>query len=106
MNARLATVAISLAFGVWEATDILDTGVVAGVFSVLFLVSALCLYRRSSRWSAVLIGLLCTVEASQAHTWKDASTFAKDAAMFLGSAGIVAALAFLVLAISPKGATQ
>jgi hypothetical protein len=106
MNARLPLVAIALTFGVWEATDILDTGVIAGVFSVLFLVSAVWLYRRSSRWAAVLIALLCSVEASQAHTWKDAGAFAKVAAEVLGTAGIVAAIAFLVLSIRPKGATQ
>jgi hypothetical protein len=106
MNARNALVAIALTFGVWEATDILDTGAVAAVFSTLFLVSAVWLYRRSSRWAAVLIALLCSVEASQAHTWKDAGTFAKDFAMVLGSAGILVALAFLALSIRPKGATQ
>jgi hypothetical protein len=106
MNVRIALVAIALTFGVWEATDIPHTGIPAVVFSILFLVSAICLYRLSSRWPAVLIALLCSVEASQAHTWKDAGTFEKDFAMVLGSAGIVVALAFLVLSIRPKGATQ
>jgi len=106
MNVRLALVAIALTFGVWEATDIPHTGIPAAVFSVLYLVSAVWLFRRSSRWAAVLIALLCSVEASQAHTWKDAGTFDEDFAMVLGSAGILVALAFLVLSIRPKGATQ
>ena len=106
MTARLALVAIALSFGVWEATDIPDTGIPAIVFSVLFLVSAVSLYRHSSRWAALLVALLCSFEASQAHTWKDAGTLEKDFAMALGSAGILAALAFLVLTIRPKGATR
>jgi hypothetical protein len=106
MNVRIALVAIALAFGVWEATDIPHTGIPAAVFSVLFLVSAVWLYRRSSRWAALLIALLCSVEASQAHTWKDVGELTKVAAEVLGTAGIVVAIAFLVLSIRPKGATQ
>jgi hypothetical protein len=96
MNARLALLAVALGFGVWEAVDTLDTGAPAAIFSVLFLGAALWLHRRSSRIAAIVIALLCSVEASQAHTWKDAGPAAKDTAMVLGSAGILAAVAFLV----------
>ena len=95
MNIRLTVVAVALVFGVWEAVDTLDTGAPAALFSVLFLLSALWLYRRSSRLAALLVLLLCTVEATQAHTWKDAGTLAKDAAMALGSFGMLAALVVL-----------
>lgn len=107
MNARLALIAVGLGFGVWEAVDTFDTGVPAAVFSVLFLACSVWLSRRKSVGAAIAIAALCTVEASQAHTWKDAGTTAKDAAMALGSAGIVAALAFVLpRTINPKGATR
>jgi uncharacterized membrane protein len=101
MNIRNALIAIAVAFGVWEATDIPDTGVPAAVFAVLFFACTVWLWRRGSRISAVILGLLFTVEATQAHTWKDASTTAKDAAMVLGSAGIIAAAGFLVSSVRP-----
>jgi hypothetical protein len=43
-----------------------------------------------------VVALQFTIEATQAHTWKDASTAAKDAALALGTAGMVVAAAFLV----------
>jgi len=106
MNARNALIAVALAFGGWEAIDVVDTGVPAAVFSVLFLAAAVWLARRSSRLAALLVALLCSVEASQAHTWKDAGQTAKDTAMVLGSAGILAALAFVAPRIHVKGATR
>jgi len=106
MNARLALIGVALAFGAWEAVDTFDTGVPAAVFSVLFLVAAAWLHRRSSRIAAILVALLCSVEASQAHTWKDAGTAAKDTAMVVGSLGILAALAFLVPRVRTKGAAR
>jgi hypothetical protein len=112
MNTRLALLAVALAFGIWEAIDTLDTGAPAAIFSVLFLGAAVALYRRSSRIAAIVIALLCSVEASQAHTWKDASTVAKDAAMALGSAGILAAGTFVARSLrtpnppSLKGAAR
>ena len=48
-----------------------------------------------------MLALQFTVEATQAHTWKDASTAAKDTAMVLGTAGIAAALAFLARSLRP-----
>jgi len=95
MNNRMAVIAVALAFGIWEAIDTADTGIPAAVFSVLFLVCAVALWRRNSRIAALVVGLLCTVEATQAHTWKDAGTVAKDAAMVLGTAGVLASVAFL-----------
>jgi uncharacterized membrane protein len=96
VNPRNALLVVALAFGTWETVDIVDTGVPAAVFAVLFLASALWLWRRNTRIAAALIAALCSVEASQAHTWKDAGPAAKDAAMALGSAGILAALTYLV----------
>lgn len=96
MNSRNPLLAVALAFGVWEAADIADTGVAAAVFAFLFLLCAAWLWRRSSSVAAVVIAALCSVEASQAHTWKDAGPAAKDAAMALGSVGILAAVTFLV----------
>jgi uncharacterized membrane protein len=96
MNTRTAVLAVALFFGIWETTDIADTGLPALVFAVLFLGCAAWLWRRRSALAAVVIGLLCTVEATQAHTWKDAGASAKDAAMVVGTAGILASAAYLV----------
>jgi hypothetical protein len=101
MTSRNALIAIALAFGVWEATDIPNTGAPAAVFAVLFFACSIWLWRRSSRIAALVLGLQFTVEATQAHTWKDASTFAKDFAMVLGTAGILVAAAFLVRSLRP-----
>lgn len=96
MNPRNALLVVALAFGVWETVDIVDTGVPAAVFAFLFLACAVWLWRRNTWIAAVLIAALCSVEASQAHTWKDAGPAAKDAATALGSVGILAALTYLV----------
>jgi hypothetical protein len=96
MSIRNALVAIALGFGVWEATDIPDTGAIAAVFAVLFFACSVLVLRRGSRIAAVVLFLQFTVEATQAHTWKDASTFAKDAAMVFGTAGMLVAAAFVV----------
>jgi hypothetical protein len=97
MNTRNALLAIALAFGIWEATDIPDTGAPAIVFCIAFLACAAWLWRRRTSIGApIVIALLCTVEASQAHTWKDASAAAKVAAEVLGTAGIAAAALVLV----------
>lgn len=106
MNARFALVGVALGFGLWEAVDTIDTGAPAAVFSVLFLACAFWLSRRSSRVAALVVALLCSVEASQAHTWADAGTAAKDIAMVLGSLGILAALAFVVPRTLTKGAAR
>ncbi|HZS24807.1 MAG TPA: hypothetical protein VFA30_07445 [Gaiellaceae bacterium] len=96
MTPRNAVLAVALAFGIWEATDIPDTGAPAVVFAVLFVACAVWLRRRRSTIAAGVVGLLCTVEATQAHTWKDAGALTKDAATALGTAGILAALAYVV----------
>jgi uncharacterized membrane protein len=95
MTIRNALIAIALGFGIWETADILDTGAIAAIFAVLFLACSLWLWRRNSRIAALVLALQFTIEATQAHTWKDASATAKDAAMVLGTAGIAAVLAFL-----------
>jgi hypothetical protein len=95
MAIRNTLLAIALAFGIWESIDIPDTGAVAAVFAVLFFACSMWLWRRSSRFAAAVLALQFTIEATQAHTWKDASPAAKDAALALGTAGILAATAFL-----------
>jgi hypothetical protein len=95
MAMRNAVIAIALAFGAWETSDIPDTGVIAAVFAILFFACSVRLCRRNSRIAAVVLALQFTVEATQAHTWKDASPTVKDAALALGTAGILAATAFL-----------
>jgi hypothetical protein len=95
MAIRNTLIAIALAFGVWETRDISDTGAIAAVFAILFFACSLWLWRRNSRIAALVLALQFTIEATQAHTWKDASPTAKDAALALGAAGILTATAFL-----------
>jgi hypothetical protein len=103
MNVRNASIAIALTFGVWEATDIPDTGAIAAVFAVLFFACSSWLWRRNSRVAAIVLALQFAVEATQAHTWRDASAGAKDAAMVLGTAGAFAAAVFLARSV-PRAA--
>jgi hypothetical protein len=91
MNAGKALLAIALAFGIWEATDIPHTGAPAAVFAALFLVCGAWFWRRRSTAAALVIAALCSVEASQAHTWKGVGPATKLAAEILGTAGILAA---------------
>jgi hypothetical protein len=95
MTIRNTLIASALAFGAWETSDIPDTGTIAAVFAILFFACSVCLWRRNSRIAAVVLALQFTIEATQAHTWKDASSTAKDAALSLGTTGILAAAAFL-----------
>ena len=106
MTTRNALIAIALTFGVWEATDIPDTGAIAAAFAVLFFACSLWFWRGSTRIPAIVLALQFTVEATQAHTWKDASATAKDAAMALGTAGIIAAATFLARSLRPLRATE
>ena len=101
MTIRNALIAIALSFGIWETTDIPDTGAIAAIFAVLFFACSLWLWRRNSRIAAIVLALQFAIEATQAHTWNDASPIAKDAAMMLGAAGIAAALAFLARSLRP-----
>ena len=96
MNTRMALIAVGAAFTVWEAIDTLDTGAPAAAFSILFLAATVWLWRRRSTPAAAGIALLCPVEASQAHTWQHVGATTKDAAMALGTAGILAATAFVI----------
>ncbi len=91
MTIRKTLIAVALSFGIWETIDIPETGAIAAVFFVC----SLWLWRRSSRVAAVVLALQFTVEATQAHTWKDASPATKEAALALGTGGILAAAAFL-----------
>lgn len=102
MNTRHALLAVALVFGIWETTDIVDTGVPAAVFAVLYLACSLWLYRKGSVIAAGVIAVLCTFEATQAHTWKDAGTFSKTAAEALGTLGVLVAVAFVVQTVRAR----
>lgn len=102
MNPRNALLAIAVAFGIWETTDIFDTGAPAAVFAVLFIAAAIWFWRRRSIPATILIAALCLVEASQAHTWKGAGQAAKMAAEILGTAGIVAAAGVVFARLHPS----
>ena len=106
MTIRNGLIAVAVSFGAWETIDIGDAGVFAAVFAVLFLVCGLWLWHRSSRIAALVLALQFTIEATQAHTWKDASTTAKDAATVLGATGIALALAFLARSLRPLHGRQ
>jgi hypothetical protein len=106
MTIRNILISIALAFGAWETSDILDTGVIAAVFALLFFGCSIWLWRRSNRIAAIVLALQFTVEGTQAHTWKDASPTAKDAAMVLGTAGIVAAATFVAGSLRPRLTTR
>jgi len=96
MNARNALLAVALTFGVAEVVDTPYVGAPAAVFAVLYLACSVWLWRRGGMVAAAVIAALCALEASQAHTWKGVSSTAKDAAMALGTAGILAAAAYVV----------
>ena len=71
----------------------------------MFFACSIWLWRRSNRIAAILLALQFTVEATQAHTWKDASPAAKDTAMVLGTAGLAAAVTFLARTLRPRLST-
>ena len=102
MNNRTAIVVTAAAFGVFETVDIPDTGIPALVFALLFFGCAAWLWRRGSRWSAALIGLLLAFEATQAETWRDAAAAAKGFAMVGGVLGIALVGSYLNVRRSPR----
>ena len=102
MTIRNALLAIALAFGVMETIDIPDTGAPAAVFAALFVVCSMWLWRRNGRIAVIILALQFTVEATQAHTWKNASATTKDLSMALGTAGILAAATFLTRSLRPS----
>lgn len=101
MAVRNTLIAVALAFGAWEASDIPDTGAIAAVFAVLFVACSIWLWRRSSRVAALVLALQFAVEATQAHTWKDASPTGREAGLVMGAAGLAAALVFLARSLRP-----
>jgi hypothetical protein len=105
VSARVAVTTVALVFAVWETTDIPHTGI-AGVFAILFYACAALLWARSSVAAAAVVAFLCLVEATQAHTWKGVGPTAVVAAEILGSAGMVAAGALLVVSWRRRGALR
>lgn len=96
MNIRNSVLAIGVAFGIFETVDILDTGIAALVFALLFFGLTVWVWRRDSRPAAALIGVLLAFEATQAQTWRDASFAAKDVAMVGGSIGLALVGAYVL----------
>lgn len=96
MNIRNSVLAIGVAFGIFETVDILDTGVAALLFALLFFGLTVWVWRRDSRPGAALIGVLLAFEATQAQTWNDASLAAKDVAMVGGSVGLALVGAYVL----------
>lgn len=96
MNIRNSVLAIGVAFGIFETVDILDTGVAALLFALLFFGLTVWVWRRDSRPGAALIGVLLAFEATQAQTWNDASLAAKDVAMVGGSIGLALVGAYVL----------
>lgn len=88
MNIRNSVLATGVAFGIFEAVDIPDTGIPALVFALLFFGLTVWIWRRDSRIAGAVVGVLLAFEATQAQTWQDASPAAKDVAMIGGSIGL------------------
>ena len=95
MSFRKLLLAIALVFAIFETTDIPHTGVPAAVFAVFFYLLAGWFWRRQSLAAAILIGLLCLFEATQAHTWTGVSLTEKVVSTTVGAVGVVAALGVL-----------
>jgi len=96
MNIRNSVLAIGVAFGIFETVDILDTGIAALAFALLFFGLTVWVWRRESRPAAAVIGVLLAFEATQAQTWKDASLAVKDVAMVGGSIGLALVGAYVL----------
>ncbi len=96
MNIRNSVLATGVAFGIFEAVDIPDTGTPALVFALLFFGLTVWIWRRDSRIAGAVVGVLLAFEATQAQTWQDASPAAKDVAMIGGSIGLALVGAYVL----------
>jgi hypothetical protein len=96
INARASLIVTGIAFGLWEAADILliDVPAVAAVFAALFLGYTAWFWRRDSARAAVALFLLFAFEVAVAPTLH-AAPATKMAMVALGLAGIAAAIAVL-----------
>jgi peptidoglycan/LPS O-acetylase OafA/YrhL len=96
MNPRNLLLAVTVVFAITETVDIVETGIAAAAFAVLFFACSAWLWRRSSVLATIVLSLLFLVEVTQAHTWKDTPTAVKIYAMVLGTVGLAAAAGVLV----------
>jgi hypothetical protein len=98
MIARIALIVTGLAFGVWEAVDVLwiDVPAVAAVFAVLFLGCTLWFWRRDSVPATVALMVLFAFEAAVAPSLKHVMTLTKVVDFALAIAGVTCAIAVLV----------
>ena len=96
MNARKVLLAVAFVFAVTEAIDIVDAGIFAAVFAVLYVVCGAWFWRRGSIIAVTVLALEFLVEVTQAHTWKDTSMAVKVYAMVLGAIGLAAVAGVLV----------
>ena len=98
-NARIGLILAGLAFGVWEAVDIfwIDVPAAAAVFAAMFLACTVWFWRRDSVRGAVALMVLFAFEAAAAPSLKHVMTVTKVADFSLGLAGVVLAVAVLVI---------
>ena len=95
MKARNALLAVAILFAVFETIDIPHTGIPAAVVASLFYLLAAWFWRRQSLAASILIGLLCLLEATQAHTYRGVSMPLKIVSTTVGSIGVAAAVGVL-----------
>lgn len=96
MKVRKALLAVAIVFAVFETVDIPHTGIPAAVVASLFYILAAWFWRRRSIPASILIGLLCLLEATQAHTYKGVGMPEKVVATTVGIIGVAAAVGVLV----------
>lgn len=96
MKARKALLAVAIIFAVFETIDIPHTGIPAAVVASLFYLLATWFWRRQSLVASILVGLLCLLEATQAHTYKGVSMPLKIVSTTVGIIGVAAAVGVLL----------
>ena len=96
MKARKVLLAVAILFAVFETIDIPHTGIPAVVVASLFYLLATWFWRRQSLAASILIGLLCLLEATQAHTYKGVSMPLKIVSTTVGIIGVAAAVGVLI----------
>jgi hypothetical protein len=97
-RARIALIAVGLAFATWEATDIfwIDVPAIAAAFAAMFFAATAWFWRRDSTKAAGTLVVLCGFEAAVAPSLKHVMMVTKVSAFSLGIAGVVAGLAVVV----------
>lgn len=96
MKARKVLLAVAILFAIFETIDIPHTGIPAVVVASLFYLLAAWFWRRRSIPASILIGLLCLLEATQAHTYKGVSMPLKVVSTTVGIIGVAGAIGVLV----------